>query len=53
MTIQKIHLASRLFIRTVCGSPVILWVRKSKGRGLLLTDILRKRWGYEGMVVHL
>ena len=27
-TIQKIHLASRLFIRTVCGSPVILWVRK-------------------------
>lgn len=51
MTIQKIHLASRLFIRTVCGSPAILWVRKSEGRGLLLTDILRNRWGYEGMVV--
>ena len=34
MTIQKIHLASRLFIRTVCGSPVILWVRKSEGCGL-------------------
>lgn len=51
MIIQKIHLASRFFIRTVCGSPVILWVRKSEGRGLLLTDILRKRWGYEGMVV--
>ena len=32
--IQKFHLTSRLFIRTVCGSPVILWVRKSKGRGL-------------------
>ena len=32
--IQKIHLASRLFIRTVSGFPVILWVRKSEGCGL-------------------
>ena len=32
--IQKNHLASRLFIRTVSGFPVILWVRKSEGCGL-------------------
>ena len=32
--IRKIHLASRLFIRTVSGFPVILWVRKSEGCGL-------------------
>ena len=32
--IQRIYLASRLFIRTVSGFPVILWVRKSVGCGL-------------------
>ena len=32
--IQKNHLASRLFIRTISVFPVILWVRKSKGCGL-------------------
>ena len=32
--IQKIHLASRLFIRTFSGFPVILWARKSEGCGL-------------------
>ena len=32
--IQKIHLASRLFIRTISVFPVILWVRKSEGCGL-------------------
>ncbi|MEE0576891.1 MAG: hypothetical protein UEK48_08710, partial [Faecalibacterium prausnitzii] len=26
--IQKFHLTSRLFIRTVSGFPVILWARK-------------------------
>ena len=32
--IPKNHLASRLFIRTVSGFPVILWARKPEGCGL-------------------